>query len=130
ETFLAVRLKSKLQRWQGTEFALVCGKALATKEVSLQISLHKPHPQFGDKLCFNLTQASGHPLLTGKKDGDEFEKIISEVAGGNNCCFPSQGEVEAQWQITESVENAMRSALMDNYEKGTAYSEFCSARWC
>lgn len=130
ETFLAVRLRSGLQRWQGTEFALVCGKGLAEKEISITLSLHKQHPQLGNQINLNLTNKTGHPLLEGKQDGDEFEKLISEVANGNNCCFPSQGEVESQWEITEMVAKCMNSTPMDNYEKGTSYLQFCSKHWC
>ncbi len=129
ETFFAIQLKSDIPKWEGVNFGLVAGKAMAEKSVCIKLKLRAEDPKFGREIVLHLDPPRGNPLVT-ENTGKEFEKTIQNAIRGNHKKFVSQAEVRAQWEVTEKMMELRAKAEMRRYEKGTSYEMFCNSEWC
>ncbi len=129
ETFLALKLKSSVPRWQETEFALVTGKGMAAKEVAIKFEFKQPHPNFGAELVWSFDPPAGHALLK-KLSGDEFSQTIQEFIQGESANFVTMPEIVAQWKITDSIKPELSKTELAHYPKGLPYHHFCTDKWC
>ena len=130
ETFFATQFTSDIKKWQGVTFSLIAGKAMAEKEVMINLRLRHEHPKLGNTIKLYIDPSGGHALLDNQASGDEYQLTIMQAIRDEWDKFVSQQEVEAQWRITEKVRAAFKEIPLEYYVKGTSYKHFCTETWC
>lgn len=106
ETFVALHLRCGTEHWQDIPITLATGKALATKETSVRVSLTT-----GDTIVY--TDTAAHTT---------YERIIQGVIRGDRTKFVSSSEVLEAWRVVAPVQRQWKQTSDDLviYPKGTA----------
>ena len=147
ETFAAVRLEIKNERWRGVPIIIQTGKALAEKRIQITVVFgEKDHPEHTNTLAINIQPNEGIDLqLLAKEPGftqamqpvtmtfrydqvfaehtqpDAYERVISDAIRGDRALFTTSDEVLVSWRIIEHVlaEWAKNDSKLTVYKKGS-----------
>ncbi len=134
ETYAAVRLQIRSQRWDGVPFLIRAGKALAVTGTQVMVRLRAPAPHLFDEgvstpnyVHFRLGPGRvsiGFGVRT-KEPGEEmvgrpsellmcdldsrtspYERLIGDALRGDPTLFARQDSIEAAWRIVDPVVTA------------------------
>lgn len=120
ETFISVSLKSDLSKWNSTEFKLIAGKALAEKKVFIELNFKGQRREFGTQAMLGIDPPGGHIFLK-ELTPDYYISVIRAGFAGATSEFVSQAEVEAQWKLTEEIQELANDTNLETYTKGSSY---------
>jgi glucose-6-phosphate 1-dehydrogenase len=133
ETYADIRLLIPTERWQGTEFRLSTGKAMAAKQTIVRVTFHNDI-NTATQLTFRLQPDEGIDItLQVKKPGfaddtepailnydytqaahpDAYERVLIDAIRGDHQLFASSNEVMASWRVLQPVLDAWQASADD-----------------
>lgn len=147
ETFVGVTLYSTLPQWQGVEFVLVTGKALAVKTTEIRVYFRKTNVSQPNRLVFRIQPSERITLeLFAKKPGYErqlepkdlsfryppdvvlpeaYEQVLVDAIRSHKSTFASSPEILESWRVLQPLLDAwaMNDEPLATYQKGTDIAE-------
>lgn len=134
ETYVKFNLRSQLERWEGVQFTLETGKALATKETTIEITFRSESIGLTNKLKLQLQPMEGIILdliikAPGLDEGlthtalkfdyesnfgedkhlEPYERVILDVIDGDQALFASSLEILESWRILQPLIDLWRA---------------------
>lgn len=147
DTFCAIQLFIKNNRWENVPFYFVTGKVLDCKETTIEIRfkmakcpltscpsqpnslIFKIHPNDGIYLRLNakvpgvafevapVSMDFCHSNLFGPNTPEAYETLLADVIKGDQAAFIRADEVEASWKIIDTI--AHNKHELHHYKKGS-----------
>lgn len=147
DTFCAIRLFIENERWHKVPFYLITGKALNSKETTIEIRFKKANcpltscPSQPNALIFKIQPDEGiylrlnakvpglafevapvsmdfcHSSLFGPNTPEAYETLLSDVMKGDQAAFIRADEVEASWHIVDKI--LMQQYNLEYYDIGS-----------
>ncbi len=131
ETYAALKLRHRSERWKHTEIILETGKAMDRKTTDIAVEFKTPHERRHDNLIFRIQPGEGISLdLVVKEPGfddrmqhaamdfryheafkdheriDAYERVLMDAIRGDQSLFASDREVLATWRVLQPVLDA------------------------
>ncbi len=159
ETFVALKVYVKTQRWRNTPFYLVTGKKMAHKHSEIIVTFKdsdcffekgRPEknmlkieifPREGIVLQFNGKvpglQAYTMPMKldychmcnTVGNSAEAYEKLISDVIHDDSALFTRWDEIESSWRIIDSVSRIKRFEPLHIYKDEEEIMKVVDEKW-
>jgi glucose-6-phosphate 1-dehydrogenase len=128
ETYAALRLRHRSERWKHTEIILETGKAMDQKTTDIAVEFKTPHERRHDNLVFRIQPGEGisldlvvkepgfddrmqhaamdfryHEAFKDREHIDAYERVLMDAVRGDQSLFASDREVLATWRVLEPV---------------------------
>lgn len=112
ETFFRVLVGIDTPRWQGVDFELESGKALAKSDVYIDVYFKG----LDSRMTFFVS--------SDKKIGsDAYEKVLRDSIEGDKTVFVSTHEIMSEWRVVSDIINGWQSLPLVIYKKGVRAKE-------